>query len=643
MDGIPVLDPILNREAVRVFRKRQYFVLRSVYASIVLAAFLATYAEAYGTTVALRGNALGAFGRFADSFFAIFGFTNLTAILLLTPGHVAATLAIEKQRRTLDDLLMTDFAPWKIVVGKWLGRSLTVLLVVLAAVPMLAVVAFFGGIDFGRLAAFTVLSFDCLFVSAAVSIFASAHTKTTRESLALGYLLVGSLLAVPWAWPIAWKTLGEVAQWSGREALVAGLIEGGEAVAPHLWLGQPYDAYRTILAEDGWTGEVTRRIGWVSGLSALVVVFCLGAAIRYLGTVYLASAGGATARKRRISNARVRRRSIPAVGQAPILWKEWYFDRRAGSKWRLRFGPMLAAFAAVIIPVWIGIRLSVSGSFSTVNLNESIAVAGMVVIGVALLMVAIRAANAIGGERDGFTWNSLLVTPLTAREILFGKLLGATKPVLWAVVMMIPTWLFAVHLGALWWGAIPALMVIVGVFGFLIAAVGVHQSLCRATTDRAILGTLAFILFFAMGGHLVLAAPALTPFGVALAASGVDSEGVQRIFLNLLPEAMLYSSAIYPERVAFTAEVVASALFCALTLVCYAGIAALVVSMALQVFSDRTGRTDAGDRRALPSEEIRGIAVVARRSAHPDPPSTERKPSQVTVDADLTKRGSATT
>src|SRR5262249_3106329 len=79
---------------------------------------------------------------------------------------------------------------------------------------------------------------------------------------------------------------------------------------------------------------------------------------------------------------------------------------------------------------------------------------------IASLMVGIRCSGAIVGERERQTWEALLLTPLTARQLIRGKLwgiMGAAAPYLWAYA--VPALALALLAGvgpfvwvAVWWG-----------------------------------------------------------------------------------------------------------------------------------------------------------------------------------------------
>src|SRR5215204_275279 len=99
-----------------------------------------------------------------------------------------------------------------------------------------------------------------------------------------------------------------------------------------------------------------------------------------------------------------------------------------------------------------------------------------VTIAVGLLISLIIGANAISGERENGTFESLLVTPVSRRQIILGKFLAALSP--WPFILAISTvyiWLLAPTAMIIWLALLVAsvlgsvLMIIFAGFGLLVS------------------------------------------------------------------------------------------------------------------------------------------------------------------------------
>src|SRR5215217_4422360 len=99
-----------------------------------------------------------------------------------------------------------------------------------------------------------------------------------------------------------------------------------------------------------------------------------------------------------------------------------------------------------------------------------------ITLAVGLLISLIIGANAISGERESGTFESLLVTPVSRRQIVLGKFLAALSP--WPFILAISTvymWLLSPSAQTFWLALLlvsvlgSALMIIFSGFGLLVS------------------------------------------------------------------------------------------------------------------------------------------------------------------------------
>src|SRR6185369_10587649 len=76
--------------------------------------------------------------QFAAEFFQAYVVELFIVMALLTPVYVAATISVEKERKTLEFLMATDLRNREIVFGKLASRVLTLMMYVLAGLPLIA-------------------------------------------------------------------------------------------------------------------------------------------------------------------------------------------------------------------------------------------------------------------------------------------------------------------------------------------------------------------------------------------------------------------------------------------------------------------------------------------------------------------------
>ena len=132
------------------------------------------------------------------------------------------------------------------------------------------------------------------------------------------------------------------------------------------------------------------------------------------------------------------------------------------------------------------------------RLANSTSLASVGIIGLGFLIVAFRAASSIGEEKDRDCWISLLATPVTARQIIYSKAIGAFSTLQFYILLLAPLLILALAYGALSLAGLVYWMAGVLSYGFAIACLGVHQSLWQKTTIRAM--TFTIVITAILGG-----------------------------------------------------------------------------------------------------------------------------------------------
>src|SRR5688500_12193841 len=145
---LSLFGPVLAFDVLRVGRKPRQIWFRVGYA--VLLAVLFTWI--YLTWLRLSPDTARQVSRqrvamMAETFFYTYVIVQFLLICCVTPASVAGTIADEKERQTLEFLLATDLRDREIVFGKLASRVGALLLLLMAGLPILGMLQFFGGID----------------------------------------------------------------------------------------------------------------------------------------------------------------------------------------------------------------------------------------------------------------------------------------------------------------------------------------------------------------------------------------------------------------------------------------------------------------------------------------------------------------
>lgn len=458
-----MLGAVFQYELLLAGRRRRTHFLRWLYAALVLTqhvtvlAFL-TFFDAQDA-VAYRG------------FFASFLGQHFVILLALTPALTAGALADEKTHGNLDFLLTANLRPLDIVLGKLLGRAYGLVVLALVGLP---VVCFFGAIADLSVSfplAFLVVSLLLIFGVAAIGTLASVWCRHARDAILATYLLGLAVLFVGARWAGTWEAF------------------------------DPWHAMALDDPEQRWPRLGAFALAWLTlgGTCVLIAAWRLRPAYlkQYRPT------------RRKLSWRHGRR---PRCRGNPVLWRERWVQGFAPLA-PLRAFPVWLGVAAVLLATAVSLGYSLlrplpngvnpwtllqAGEFAELRAAlervpgraETVRAHGLAVLQLFALMTAVRAAGSITGEREQGTWMTLLMTPLTTRAIVRGKLWGifrACLPYLLAYAAAALPIAWFVGTNALFGQA--ALLLVLGLTLIYVITVGLWCSVRARSTWRSLLLT----------------------------------------------------------------------------------------------------------------------------------------------------------
>ena len=183
-----MMNPILRREAVTTMRSWK------TYGTLVL--FLAITALGAGLFVYMNVQVGYDYGFIPENtlwLYTVLAAVQMGLVLLVVPAVAAGSISGERERQTLDLLLVTKMSPLSIVLGKLMSSLAYIALLVVATLPIFAIAFYFGGISIGHVLGLLGLVFLTACMVGAVSIFFSCLVKKTVVAIVLMYLVIGVL------------------------------------------------------------------------------------------------------------------------------------------------------------------------------------------------------------------------------------------------------------------------------------------------------------------------------------------------------------------------------------------------------------------------------------------------------------------
>ncbi|HUH17027.1 MAG TPA: ABC transporter permease subunit, partial [Methylomirabilota bacterium] len=190
---------IMVKELRSRMRGRRAFIVLTVYLAILA---LITY----GVYVIIAPNAsmmAGGFGQFGgqasasaligQSIFTTLSIFQLILVCFIAPGFTSGQISLEREKQTLDLLISTPMRPAAIVVGKLAAALAFVVLMIVAALPISAIVLMYGGASVDDLVRQQLVLLATALVLGTIGLFFSALLKRTQAATVLTYITVLAL------------------------------------------------------------------------------------------------------------------------------------------------------------------------------------------------------------------------------------------------------------------------------------------------------------------------------------------------------------------------------------------------------------------------------------------------------------------
>ncbi len=498
--------PIIAREILTAPRPPRFYVARASYAGLLFILMWTAWQVLVGWRDATE---IGLIARFGAILFQMFARLQLILMLFFAPLAAATAVAHEKDRRTFVLLLMTDLSDLEIVLGKLLASLLQIITLLLAAAPVYFLCVLLGGVSPTQVLEVLAVTAAAGLAGGCLGLLVALGRERTFQSLAMTVLAIVLGLA-----------LIEAVLTLAPEAVIAGVT-----------LRSALNPFRTILAivsPDAQTlGRVSRASLFFIAASSIASVAFIAFGVRMLRVwnpssnepretldepeeafeslveVTPDTASGAapiTGEVGPTTGLHVPRRSHRRLARPaghyrrpwdnPILWRE-LMTRAYGSK------PLLIKAAYLLCMV-----CGVAYFYANPNLDADPwrpARALLPLAVLSLILINAQGVTALTSERDTGALDLLLVTELSPKEFIYGKLYGVLYN---AKEMVIGPILFALWLAAR--GHISGENAVFVTLDFLLlshfsAMLGLHAAITYTNSRASVAHSLGTIFFLMVG------------------------------------------------------------------------------------------------------------------------------------------------
>lgn len=461
--------PLLAKELVEQSARPRTYVIRTAYAVLL---FLAAGLMFHDTLRRFTGgNPFQVLGQGKEMFDILIAL-QFAGVYLFMPAITCSVLTQEKERDSLALLFLTRLGPWAILFEKLLSRLVPMFTFLLLSLPLLVFAYSLGGISAARLwggvwaVSVTTIQIGCL------ALACSAYFRTTVAAF-VGTYLIG--LVMMFGPPLTYVVLSLIIRHEVPEPRVAswlinffgpgsfpsemlrgffeyiGMMPYNEAVGVFLLFGPiaffPFDmAWMPGRSGTDFFAYVLRTIPML--MSSVVCLLMARAFI--VRRAFVPAKNPLLRIFKRLDglfhrfNQNSITKGIVLINEEdslpdtdPVAWRETS-KRALGMK---RY--LIRLFLALELPV-ILVCMLISAAGNGGDMFEAGAAVMFVLWGISVLIVSVKSASLIAGERTHQTLDVLISTPMSAREIVQQKFRGVRRLLLLLSIPFVTLILFEV-------------------------------------------------------------------------------------------------------------------------------------------------------------------------------------------------------
>jgi ABC-type transport system involved in multi-copper enzyme maturation permease subunit len=510
--------PIFAKELRTTARRKRTYWLRLLY----LAALFLFMLMVYTSTAYRQSDSLSVAERAQQEaelgyeFFTVFSMFSICALLVISPVLTATAISAERLSRTLPVLLMTPITNWQIVAGKLLSRLLAALTLIGLSLPVLAVVRLLGGVEMQTMLYVLGVCVVASLSAAAIGLFYSTFVNRAYAVILLSYatmMLIYGLIPFIIAMFFAGSRrppngFFEFFCATNPIAMVAmlvipgGPLRGATPVAcilVHLGMA-PMLVF--------WSGAVLRRRARQEGEASAApgpgFEIVAPPPVPPTPPPVILTAGPDAAAAPEIPGPPPPAHTVLVtvasrdVSDNPVLWRE-VRQPLMKKRWQARIGTI--ACIALLLLTYIACTAGFRNELPRGDTQIGYAI---IFCGLLCLLTCVLAATTIASEKESDTWTLLLATPIGARAIVLGKLMGILRRLLWPYALVFGHFLLFTLCGVLPVSALVMTIWIIVTFNAVWVASGLLFSLWfRKVTFAVILNLLMPIVAY-LGVFVVL-------------------------------------------------------------------------------------------------------------------------------------------
>ncbi len=252
-----MLNPILSFSATRRMRSFKTLLIALAWLLVMLGAALLIMGHLFGTEASIYSLRSGV------SCYQILIIVQFVLIVLVAPAMTSGAIAGERERQTLELLLVTNTRSFRIVWGKAMESFAMLALLTVCGLPVMCLTLIAGAVTLPQILAGELFLLVMAFAAVCVGVLSSAIAKSTVGSSILSYVIllaIGLLASVPLLIIPNEETVSLVYDQSRTNAISAATALG--MISPILFMNP---GYALLALLQGQTGMLTSLLQYQSG------------------------------------------------------------------------------------------------------------------------------------------------------------------------------------------------------------------------------------------------------------------------------------------------------------------------------------------------------------------------------------------
>ena len=252
-----MLNPIMAFSATRRMRSFKTMLIVIAYMAALLLLALAFLGSFFPNMVYLSTMTQGPMCYLA-LLVAQFGL-----IILIAPAMTSASIAGERERQTLELLLVTNTGSFRIVIGKVMESFAVFALLIACGLPVLNLCILTGGVSLWQILIGELFLLAEAFTCVSIGVFCSAAARSTVLSGVLSYLVI-LLTGVVTSLPFLFGYSRQITDVVYDRTLYAALTTAGARamISPLMYMNPGFGLLSLVQGELHVFSRYAERIGW---------------------------------------------------------------------------------------------------------------------------------------------------------------------------------------------------------------------------------------------------------------------------------------------------------------------------------------------------------------------------------------------